>query len=181
MIDFWTLSKNAVQDSYPLPDDQNILGNCNGAQFLTQLDLAACYWGIQPNPDNGEKTAFSVPNRKYEFIRMSFGLKNSQATFQRIMDKLVINVRKKNINDVEAYVDNIIVACKAVHAHIEALEEVFKWLVNSNLSLRVDKCQLGFKEISLLGYIVNGNEIRPDPANVENLKNFPIPRTKRQI
>ena len=111
---------------------------------------------------------------------MPFGLKNSQGTFQRIIDNFV---RKKNINDIKAYVDNIIVASKTVHAHMEALEveDVFKWLVNSNLFLRVIKCQLGFKEISLLGYIVNGIEMRLDPANVEKLKKFPIPRTKCQI
>ena len=181
VIDYRTLNKNTVQDSYPLPDVQDILDNCKDAKFLTQLDLAAGYWGIQLDPDDSEKTSFSVPNGKYEFVRMPFGLKNSQATFQRIMDELVITVRRDNINDVTAYVDNIVIASKSFQDHITALEEVLKWLTESNLSLRADKCQLGFKEMQLLGYIVNGKRVRPDPVNVEKLKNFPIPRTKRQI
>jgi hypothetical protein len=118
VIDFRTLNKNTVQDAYPLPDVQDILDNCKDAKFLTQLDLAAGYWGIQLDPDDSEKTAFSVPNGKYEFMRMPFGLKNSQATFQRIMDKLVITVRRNNINDVEAYVDNIVIASKSFQDHI---------------------------------------------------------------
>ena len=181
VIDFRTLNKNTVQDAYPLPDVQDILDNCKDAQFLTQLDLASGYWGIQLDPKDSEKTAFSVPNGKYEFVRMPFGLKNSQATFQRIMDKLVITVRKNNIKDVDAYVDNIVIASKTFLEHVKALEEVLKWLTDSNLSLRADKCQLGFKEMSLLGYIINGQEIRPDPINVEKLEKFPAPRTKKHI
>ena len=126
---------------------------------MTRLDLAAGYWGIQLDPDDSEKTAFSVLNGKYEFVRMPFGLKNSQATFQRIMDKLVITVRRNNISDVEAYVDNIVMASKSFQDHIKALEEVLKWLMDSNLSLRADKCHLALKEMSLLGYIVNRNNI----------------------
>ena len=181
VIDFRTLNKNTVQDAYPLPDVQDILDNCKDARYLTQLDLASGYWGIQLDPRDSEKTAFSVPNGKFEFVRMPFGLKNSQATFQRIMDKMVITLRKNNVNDVEAYVDNIVIASMNFKEHLAALENVLVWLTESNLSLRADKCQLGFKEMSLLGYIVNGKEVRPDPVNVEKLKKFPIPKTKKHI
>ena len=73
------------------------------------------------------------------------------------------------------------IASKSFQDHIKALEEVLKRLMDSNLSLRADKCQLGSKEMSLLGYIVNGEGVRPDPVNVEKLKYFPEPRTKRHI
>ena len=149
VIDFRTLNKNTVQDAYPLPDIQDIVDNCKDADYLTQLDLASGYWGIQLDPADSEKTAFSVPNGKYEFVRMPFGLKNSQSTFQRIMDKLVITLRKNNVNDVEAYVDNIVIASKTFQEHLSGLKEVLRWLWDSNLSLRADKCQIGYKEISL--------------------------------
>ena len=55
VIDFRTLNKNTVQDAYPLPDIQDILDNCKGAEYLTQLDLAAGYWGIQLDPADSEK------------------------------------------------------------------------------------------------------------------------------
>ena len=71
---------------------------------------------------------------------MPFGMCNSQATFQRAMDKLVRMVRTKGHDGVEAYVDNILVFSKTYEKHLETLKELFGVLMEANISLRMDKC-----------------------------------------
>ena len=73
-----------------------MLTKCKDAKFYTQLDLASGYWCLAVHEEDREKTAFSVPNGKYEFKRMPFGLKNSQATFQRMIETL-IPVKSENL------------------------------------------------------------------------------------
>ena len=83
-----------------------------GCKFFTQLDLASGYWGIPMHPDDIEKTTFVAPKEKYEFLVMPFGLVNAQATFQRSMDKMVVQLISEGDNDADAYIDNIIIYSK---------------------------------------------------------------------
>ena len=153
VIDFRTLNKHTEKDSYPLPNIQDLLDSCKGCKFMAQLDLAAGYWGVKLVDADMKKTAFAVPLGKYEFTRMPFGLKNSQATFQRLMDKSVASVRAKGFRDVSAYVDNILITSKTFDDHIASLEAVLTAMEDYNLSLRADKCELGYTELKVLGYV----------------------------
>ena len=76
------------------------------------------------HPDVIEKTAFVAPKGKYEFLVMPFGLVNAQATFQRSMDKMVVQLRDEGDKDVDAYVDNIIIYSKTFEQHVHTLDRV---------------------------------------------------------
>lgn len=56
--------------------------------------------------DDIPKTAFNVENGHYEFVRMPFGLKNSPATFQRVMDNILKGLQNKICL---VYLDDIII------------------------------------------------------------------------
>jgi hypothetical protein len=95
VIDFRNLNDNTVPDSYPLPNVDDLVDQCHGCIYFSQLDLACGYWGIPVAEGDRYKTAFSVPRGKFEFIRMPFGLINAQATFQRCMDCVVEEVKRR--------------------------------------------------------------------------------------
>ena len=97
---------------------------------MAQLDLASGYWGVRLRDQDMPKTAFSVPYGKYEFKRMPFGLKNSQATFQRLIDKIVASLRDKGFTDISAYVDNILIASRTFRDHVISLDAIFAELEN---------------------------------------------------
>ena len=103
VIDFRNLNKNTIQDSYPLPDVNDMIDACLNCNYFTQLDLASGYWCLEVHEDDKKKTSFSVPNGKYEFNRMPFGLKNSQATFQ-----IVHSILAKLWPDLELFKGNTI-------------------------------------------------------------------------
>ncbi|XP_057662815.1 kinesin-like protein KIF24 [Diorhabda carinulata] len=85
-----------------------------------------------------EKTAFSVDNGHYEFLRMPFGLKNSPATFQRIMDEILEELQNKICL---VYMDNIIIFSTSLQEYMQNLQEVFYKLREARLKIQLDKCE----------------------------------------
>src|SRR2546421_4345839 len=71
------------------------------------------------------------------------------------------------------YIDDISVYSKTWEEHLRHLKEVFKRLRKAKLKINPDKCHFGTQEIQFLGYVIGMNGIKPDPAKVEKVKNFP--------
>lgn len=180
-VDFRTLNDHTAKDTYPLPNVQDIIDNTRGSRYFSQVDLASGYWGIPIHEKDSEKTAFVMPNGKFEFVRMPFGLCNAQATFQRNMDGIVEEVKEQGCTGVAAYVDNIIVHSATFEEHIETLGELFAAMDQANLSLRADKCEFGKSSIRFLGFIIDGVEVKPDPENIDKVKLFPVPSTRKKL
>ena len=181
VVDFRSLNKITKCDNYPIPKYDDLIESCRDSKVFSQLDLASGYWCVPIAEKDRHKTAFSVPKGKFEFVRMPFGLGNSQATFQRLMDVLVQNIKKKGFEGVEAYVHNILTHSKSIDEHYKLLQAVFDEIRKFNLTLRPDKCEIVFSEIDFLGYHVCENSIKPSQENVIKILNFPAPTTKKQV
>ena len=160
-VDFRSLNKKTIKDSYPLPNVQELFCATYGSNLFSQLDLASGYWTVPIREKDQEKTAFSVPNGKWEFVRMPYGLVNAQATLQRIMDRIMDRAREKGVDrGLEVYVDNILIHSTNLETHLKILEIVFEILDQQNFSLREDKCEFIFQEIQFLGFVNNHREIK---------------------
>ena len=181
VVDFRSLNKITYPDKYPLPNVNEIIEECRNAKWFSQLDLAAGYWCVPIAEKDRHKTAFSVPRGKFEFNRMPFGLNNSQATFQRLMDLIVKNIKQRGYRGVDAYVDNLLIYTESLEEHCIILNQVFQELRKFNLTLRSDKCEIGFKEMDFLGFHISFNGVRPSEENVIKISNFPKPTTKKHI
>lgn len=78
------------------------------------------YYQILMHEDSIAKTAFSICNQQYEFLRMPFGLANAPRTFQRAMTKLF-----DGFSFVKVYLNDILVHSKSESKHFEHLIQVF--------------------------------------------------------
>ena len=181
VLDFRNLNKNTIRDTYPLPNVDDLIEACYGSRYFSQIDLASGYWAIKLREEDKEKTAFSTPNGKYEFNVMPYGMVNAGATFQRKSDDIVSDMKDLGHNNAASYSDNFILHHETYEEHIKALEDLFRIMAKHNLSLREDKCQFMMKSILFLGFIIDGVTVKPDPKNVEKVKNFPVPNTRRQL
>ncbi|KAI6658406.1 Retroviral-like aspartic protease 1 [Oopsacas minuta] len=100
-IDYRQLNNATKKDAYSLPNIQTILDKLEGNQYFSLLDIASASWSVPVKKTDIEKTAFHTPRGQYEMVIMPFGLCNSQATFQRLMDNILEEVPRA-----EAYVDD---------------------------------------------------------------------------
>ena len=180
-VDFRTLNDNTIRDTYPVPNVQDLIDATKGSRFFSQVDLASGYWGVPIHKEDRHKTAFMVPSGKYEFIRMPFGLCNAQSTFQRNMDGVVQEVNEKGFGGLAAYVDNILVYTETFEEHLATLHALFESMDKARLTLRRDKCEFGKDSIQFLGFVINGEDVKIDPANIDKIRHFPTPKTRKQL
>jgi len=126
---------------YLHPRVRDVIDSMQGAQYWTTLDAASAFWSIPLADSDKEKTAFSVPRGKFEFNVMPFGLCNAGASYQRMID---INLAGLPTNRILAYMDDIVIFSSTFSEHLECIEQLFKRLQSSNISLKLSKCTMHF-------------------------------------
>lgn len=178
VIDYRKLNAKTIDDKYPIPNITDILDKLGKAQYFSTIDLKSGYHQIEMNENDRQKTAFSVENGHYEFLRMPFGLKNAPATFQRIMDTIF---RELIGVCIFVFMDDIIIFSPSLKQHLIDLKKVFEILKKYNLKAQIDKSEFLRKEIEFLGHVVTEEGVKPNPKKIEVIKNFPIPRTERDL
>ena len=85
------------------------------------------------------KTTFVCHRGTFRFPKMPFGLCNAPATFQRLMDTVLMNL---NFEICLAYLNNIILFSHDLESHLERLQRLLDRLREANLKLKPSKCQL---------------------------------------
>ena len=113
-IDFRNLNQVSLKDNYPLPKMDHILQRVVGSQRMSILDGFSGYNQIAVHPDDQEKTAFTTPWGTFMYTKMSFGLINAGATFQRAMDIAFTEEKDKIL---VIYLDDITVFSKSDKEH----------------------------------------------------------------
>jgi len=120
-----------------LPNITDILAQLGNAKYFSTLDLASGYHQIPMQEEYKKKTAFSTPYGHFEYNRMSFGLKNAPATFQRLMNFVLTGIQGLRCL---VYLDDIVIYGPNLKEHNKRLVEVFSKLREHKLKLQPDKC-----------------------------------------
>jgi hypothetical protein len=175
-VDYRKLNMVTVKDVYPLPRIDEMLDRLGQTRYFSTMDLASGYWQIEVDEKEKSKTAFSTGQGLYEFNVLPFGLTGAPSTFQRIMDYILMDVPHAMV-----YIDDIIVYSVSFDQHLTDLRLVFKHIRAAGLKLKLKKCAWAKAQASFLGHQLSAAGIRPDPANIEKVKDFPRPRTVKHI
>ena len=119
------------------------------------------------------KTAFSVGNLGfYECNRMAFGLTNAPATFQRLMERCMGDMKLK---ECLIFLDDILVFSQNFEEHLERLEAIFNRLKQHGLKLKPNKCEFFKTKVNYLGHVVSHSGVETDPDKISALASWPEP------
>ena len=117
-------------------------------------ELLGCLSRVPPNTigfGDQEKTSFVTPIGNYHYKVISFGLKNVESTYQKMMTRMFKPQLSKNI---EVYIDDMMVKNKVVFKHVGDLENIFEILRRHKLRLNASKCSFSVGLGKFLGYMV---------------------------
>ena len=177
-VDYRKLNAATKLDVYPLPRIDDSLDLLAGNKYFSTLDLMSGYWQVGMDPDSQEKTAFITHSGLFEFTVMPFGLCNAPATFQRLMEHVLVGlVREKCI----VYLDDILIIGRFFEEHLTNLQTVLTRLLEAGLKLKPEKCKLTRTEVDFFGYVVSENGVSTNPAKVSAVTQFPRPKDLKSL
>ena len=179
-VDFRRLNAVTQKSIFPLPPIKDILAMLGGSQWYSSLDIAQGFHRIPIKQEDRQKTAFIVPGHcggaLYQYVMLPFGLANAPAAFQRMMAEIL-----GGCPFATTYVDDILVFSTSWEAHLSHVEAVLNRIKQAGLVCKPEKCQLACTEIDYLGHRVSVEGICPLARNVEAIKAFSTPRTRRAV
>lgn len=177
-VDYRRLNSVTRKDAYPLSRIQECLDTVSGASLFSTFDLTSGYHQVPMRNEDIPKTAFATKHGLYEFKSMPFGLCNSPATFQRLMELVLHGLQWQTCL---IYLDDVIVYSSTFDEHIRRIEGVLERVNKAGLKLKPEKCQLLKPDVTFLGHIVSGGGIRPNPDNVQKLVHWPTPKNITEV
>ena len=120
-----------------------------------------------------------IPEGSFEPMVMFFGLTNSPATFQAIMNNLLrdLVVEEK----VVVFIDDVMVATETEEVHNEIVEEVLRRLEENNLFVKPEKCIWKVREVGFLGVIIGKDKVRMEKEKVQEVVEWLVPKSVKDI
>ena len=119
-----------------------------------------------------------TPIGNYHYKVMSFGLKNAESTYQRMMTRMFESQLGKAI---EVYIDGMVVKRKVVSEHVKDLEVIFDILREHKLRLNASKCSFGIGFGKFLGYMVTYREIEVSLDQIKAINCLQAPRNSKEV
>ncbi len=180
VVDYRGINKLIELQAQPLPTTEEALSNLGSAQptYFTTLDLQSGFYQITIDPESRPYTAFRCHLGLFQFKRLPMGLKNSPATFQRVMEAVLHGLNWKYCL---IYMDDVLLYSANFKLHLQHIESVLQRLASAGLKLRPDKCQFARKSLHYLGHVVDSNGISPDPAKIDAVSEYPIPANLKAL
>nr|GEV03013.1 hypothetical protein [Tanacetum cinerariifolium] len=128
--------------------------------------------------EDKDKTTFYSGVGDFCYKKMSFGLKNVGATYQRLVDKVFSHQIRRNI---EAYVDDMVIKSTSEEEILKDIQETFERFRSINMKLNLKKCSFSDEEGPFLGHLITKQGIKANPSKVKAVIDLDQPRTLKDI
>nr|CAH66330.1 H0813E03.7 [Oryza sativa] len=166
------------KDHFPLARIDQLVDSTAGCELLSFLDAYSGYHQISMAKEDEEKTTFITPFGVFCYVKMPFELITAGNTFQRTVQGALSDQLG---NNVEAYVDDIVVKIKTCDSLIDDLRETFDNLRRYHLMLNREKCTFEVPSGKLLGFLVSGRGIEANPEKIKAIENMKSPTRLKEV
>jgi len=177
--DYQYLNKWTIKNNYPLPLISDVLENIGTKKVFTKMDLRWGYNNVRIKEGDEWKAVFTTLEGSFEPTVMFFGLTNSPATFQAMMNELLRDLT--NTGKVAVFIDDVIVGTETEEGHDELVAEVIKRLEENNLYVKPEKCKWKVREVEFLGVVIGPEGIKMEKEKVKRVLEWPTPKCVKDI
>ena len=115
----------------------------------------------------------------FESLVMTFGLCNAPATFQTFMDTQFLDITETR--HIVIYLDNILIFASTAQELLHYTHLVLEHLQELDLFLCPEKCSFNQTSVEYLGLLISKGEIRMDPVKLKAIKDWPTPKSVKEI
>jgi len=168
-----------VKNKYPLPLISELVSQLRGARYFTKLDVCWGFNNVRIKPGDEWKAAFQTNRGLFEPLVMFFGMTNSPATFQTMMNDIFRNLIAEGI--VVVYLDDILIFTKIKEEHEQAVRWMLQVLKENKLFLCLEKCEFCKHRIEYLGLVISENKVSMDPVKVAGVQEWPTLENKTDV
>ena len=177
--DYRALNAITVKNKYPLPLISELVEKLRGAKYFTKLDVRWGFNNVRMKEGDEWKAAFRTNRGLFEPLVMFFGLTNSPATFQTMMNEIFHELIMEGV--VVVYLDDILIYTETLEEHRAVTRRVLELLEKHKLFLKPDKCEFEQTRVEYLGVIISHNSVEMDPVKVAGVAEWPVPDCKKEV
>jgi dsDNA-binding SOS-regulon protein len=177
-IDYTNLNRHCPKDPFPFSHIDQVVDSTAGSALLCFLGCYSGYHKIALKVSDLDKMAFRTPHGIYCYTTMTFGLKNTRVTYQKAIQKCL---KSQTRNNVEAYVDEMIVKTTSKDDLIADLAQTFANVRHYRWKLNPEKCVFGVPSGKLLVFMVSHHGIEANPTKVDAIRRMNRPTEKKDV
>jgi hypothetical protein len=177
-VDYTDINKHCPKDHFKLLHIDQVVDSTAGCVLLCFLDCYSRYHQIMLKAEDQIKIAFITPFGTYTYKTMSFGLKNTEATYQHAIQMCFADQLHRNV---EAYVDDVVIKTRNPDDLIADLEEMFNSLRRFQWKLNPTKCIFGVPSGKLLEFIISNRGIEANPVKITAITDMGAPATIKDV
>jgi len=167
VMNYCNLNDQTIKNNYPLPLITELIDNMGSKKVFTKMDLRWGFNNIRIKEGDEWKGAFTTYIGLFELTVMFFGMTNSPAMFQAMMNKILRDLINKG--KVVAFVDNVLVGTETEEGHNEIVEEILRRLEENDLYIKPEKCIWKARKIGFLEVVIGPNGIEMKIEKVEGV------------
>ncbi len=177
-VNYRQLNEIIRQDSYFLSLIRELQDQLSRVKWFTSLNLKEAYYQVWMKEGKEWKTAFWTRYRHYKYTVMPFELKNTAATFQRLINDTL----REYLNDfVITYLDDILIYSDDLEMHCSHMHKVLRKLNKRALYVKKSKSKFEAKEIKFLNYIIQSEQIEKNSKKTNTVRNWPSPKWVKKV
>ena len=177
--DYRYLNSWTIKNNYPLPLISDLIDSIREKKMFMKMDLRWGYNNVRIKKGDEWKAVFSMPEGSFEPMVMFFGLTNSPAMFQAMMNDLLrdLVVEEK----VAVFIDDMMVVTEMEEGHDEIVEEVLRRLEENDLFVKPEKCVWKVREVEFLEVIIGEDRVIMEKEKVQGVIEWPVPKSMKDV
>jgi len=177
--DYRRINSMTIKGSWPLPVIHNVINKIQGAKFFSKFDVRWGFNNVRIKEGDEWKAAFICDRGLFEPLVMFFGLCNSPATFQHMMDHIFDDLIRQN--KIIVYLDDILIFSNTIEEHREITREVLRRVRENKLFLKLEKCKFEQTTMNFLGMVVGNGQVMMDPIKTKAISEWTTPKNLREV
>ena len=177
--DYQYLNSWTIKNNYPLLLISDLIDSIEKKKVFTKMDLRWGYNNVRIKEGDEWKAVFLMPEGSFEPMVIFFGLTDSPATFQAMMNDLLRDLVMEE--KVAVFIDNVMIAMETEEGYNEIVEEVLRRLEENDLFVKPEKYIWKVREVGFLGVIIGEDRVEMEKEKVQEIIEWPVPRSVKDV